>query len=335
MGSARTKKGSTERERLERRERTTTRRSPRSALFPVRRVGPFLKGKLEELDRELAETVPRVVGGTDPEAIHDMRVAIRRLRTILKIARPVYGRFLADAVRGAFTEVHRATGTLRDEEVLDETLASLSVKSPEFETWKRGRSIRERRLRRVVIRALRSGDVDGARKLLEALLALPVKPTRDKELLKFARTTVDAARLHVEEGLVASPDDAEALHDLRIRFKHLRYVAEIFGDALPPDLAELAKSAAVFQKRLGEIHDIDVAVDTLERSRALHPDGRTLLLRGLAALRRAAILKYLRARADSGDTSAIGKKRAPASRRTPGLRGAAAGKGGGRSRRTS
>jgi len=306
----------------------------RGSLFPVRRVGAFLKAKLEELDRELSATVPRVVSQVDPEAIHDMRVSIRRLRTILKIARPVYGRFLADAVRSAFTEIHRATGTLRDEEVLEETLASLNLQKASFGAWKAQRSIRERRLRRDVIRTLRSGDVDGARKILEALLALPVKPSRDKELLKFARSAVDEARQRVEEGLAASPDDVVALHDLRIDFKHLRYVAEIFGEALPPDLAALAKSASVFQKRLGEVHDIDVAISTIERSRSLDPALRAPVLRGLAVARRAAILKYLRARAEAGDDRPGTKKRAPASRRTPGLRGASAGKGGGRSRRT-
>src|ERR1700690_2570458 len=101
-------------------------RRPRSA-----GAGPLLTRKLRALDAELAGAVPRVLGATDDEAIHDLRVAIRRLRTLLKLARPH-----ANAVRAAFTAVHRATGTLRDAEVLDETLASIASDQPAFVAWK-------------------------------------------------------------------------------------------------------------------------------------------------------------------------------------------------------
>ena len=93
---------------------------------------PFLAEKLQKLDEDLGQTLPRVLGEVDSEAIHDMRVAIRRLRVILKLARPVYGRFLTDAVRQGFTDFHRATGVLRDEEVLEETLAASRWRDAQF-----------------------------------------------------------------------------------------------------------------------------------------------------------------------------------------------------------
>src|SRR5207302_2039581 len=135
--------------------------------------------KLRECDEEIRAAVPRVVSDADDEAIHDLRVAIRRLRTLLKMARTLYGRWHADVVRRAFAEVQRATGALRDEEVLEETLAGAgesmlaapaNTRGPIFVAWLKHRRTRERKLRRAVVTRLERGDLDRARLLLKALL---------------------------------------------------------------------------------------------------------------------------------------------------------------------
>ena len=123
--------------------------APRALVAPAG-AGAFLAAKLRELDADLAPTIPRVLEATDDEAIHDMRVAIRRMRTVLKIARPLFTRFHSDAVRAGFTIVHRATGALRDEEVLEETLAAVDVTDAAFFDWRQRRRARERALRRAV-----------------------------------------------------------------------------------------------------------------------------------------------------------------------------------------
>lgn len=263
-----------------------------SAVVPRRRTSPFLSAKLRALDAELRAAVPRVLGAADDEAIHDLRVAIRRMRTLLKLARPVYGAFHVDAVRRAFTMVHRATGELRDEEVLDETLDSAEVDHVSFLAWRARRRTRERALRRAVVRRLRSGDLTRARQLLRALLLLPVKPKRDVDLAKFARKCVDRARRTVDAQRDAPVDDAARLHMLRIAYKELRYAAELLGDALPTDLSAMAPPAARFQKRLGEIHDVDVALLVAGRARMLSPEARDALLTRLGQMRAKRVGKY-------------------------------------------
>ncbi len=263
---------------------------------PLRR-GPsassLLVRKVREVDRELAAAIPRVIKGGDDEAIHDMRVAIRRLRTLLKLARGVFGRFHADAVRAAFTAVHRATGTLRDEEVLDETLDEVTCDAPPFVAWKARRRARERSLRRAVVARLRAGDLTRARHLLRALITLPVRPSRDRPAAKLARRAIDRARRGVEQRRDAPTDDGVALHDLRIAYKELRYAAEILGDALPADLAAMREPASKFQKRLGEIHDADMAILAVKRARGLDEVTRALVLGSLDALRAKRVGKYV------------------------------------------
>jgi CHAD domain-containing protein len=81
---------------------------------------------------------------------------------------------------------------------------------------------------------------------------------------------------------VLDPRNVEALHDMRIAAKRLRYVLElttpVFGDAA----AHAAKRAKTLQDLLGEIHDCDVTIPQVER----HIAG--LRLEDAATLREAA-----------------------------------------------
>src|SRR4051794_29422262 len=71
-----------------------TRSSMKAAALARRAsAGPYVAATLREIDATLALAIPRVVGHLDDEVIHDLRVAIRRMRTLLTIARPIFGRF--------------------------------------------------------------------------------------------------------------------------------------------------------------------------------------------------------------------------------------------------
>src|SRR5277367_5359388 len=95
----------------------------------------FIARKARALDASLAKAIRRVMTNADDEALHDMRVAIRRLRTLLRLARPIYGSYRTSAVRKAFTRVQSKTGELRDDEALSETLGGLSVDDPALTAW--------------------------------------------------------------------------------------------------------------------------------------------------------------------------------------------------------
>ena len=263
-------------------------------------AGPYVLKKLRELDASLAAAIPRVVKSSDDEAIHDLRVAIRRLRTMLKMARPLFGRWHADVVRRAFADVMKATGDLRDEEVLEETLDGLS-EDPAFKAWVHSRSARERKLRRAVIARIERGELDRARLMLKALLVFPFDPARSMDLSKFARRTVERARRTVEKGRDVSADDMLGLHELRISYKELRYSIELLADALPLDARAMLEPAVVFQKRLGEIHDVDVAADVLRSARTLPDAARGEASAALARVREKRIGKYLRELDPLGD----------------------------------
>jgi CHAD domain-containing protein len=256
------------------------------------RASVFFARTLGALDLALADTLPRVLENTDEEALHDFRVEVRKLRTLLKAARSLYGRFHADAVRAGFTEMHRATGALRDEEVFLELLGTLDLDGEEMQAFVTRRHTRERMLRKNVLTLVRSPKMKRSRALLNAIILLPLDPAREKDLHKFARKTVDRALAKVEALRHTPTTDDVGLHDLRIAFKELRYACELMTSALPPDISALAEPAAKMQKRLGEIHDVDAALVSIARSRSLTPLLHARLTQALHLRREKLVGKY-------------------------------------------
>jgi len=73
---------------------------------------------------------------------------------------------------------------------------------------------------------------------------------------RIVRVRLDELRSFVPRAL--DPGEVEALHDMRIAAKRLRYVLEIAEPALGPAAPGGAKTARRLQDLLGEIHDCDV-----------------------------------------------------------------------------
>jgi len=67
------------------------------------------------------------------------------------------------------------------------------------------------------------------------------------------------------DGLVGDPANVTQLHDMRIAFKRLRYLIEIFGDAFDTDLVPYLDQVKAMQDLLGDIHDCDVQVPMLQQ----------------------------------------------------------------------
>ena len=245
-------------------------------------AGQFLATKLRAYQARLAELGQRALASGDSEAVHDLRVAIRRTRTLLEVGRDIFGRFRADEVRRALGDVQRATGALRDEEVLLELTPSLVLQRRDVQEWVEARKRRERRLRTSLRHILRTGQLHTALRLLDALLAFRIKPSRDRRLDKFARRALLQAEKEVARRGRDGSGDALTLHRLRIAHKHLRYRAQTFADILPPHVvAPIVRTSTRLQSLLGDVHDVDVVKASVQRARSLPEGGRAALLSAL------------------------------------------------------
>ena len=73
----------------------------------------------------------------------------------------------------------------------------------------------------------------------------PVLTVRWNELIAWAEPMRD-------------PENVSDLHDMRIAAKRLRYTLEIFAPVLPESSADVLRTVAEIQERIGAIHDCDV-----------------------------------------------------------------------------
>jgi CHAD domain-containing protein len=215
--------------------------------------------------------------GEDPEDLHQMRVAIRRLRALLRTIRPLVGRETTEALRTELGWIGGLLGEVRD---LDVMLERFEAEIAELDVADR-RALKPllRRLERERERHRKEllGGLDSARYfgLLDELeLAVRTLPVGDpKQLPDLAADDFRRLRRAVRKTGDAPADDE--LHKLRIRGKRARYAAELVNGRRAGRFVTRAKQ---LQDVLGDHQDAIVAE---ERLRSLLGD-RTSVPQALA-----------------------------------------------------
>jgi CHAD domain-containing protein len=195
--------------------------------------------------------------GVDPEGVHQLRVAVRRIRAVLKAARFDDGGVLLAELRWFFGEL----GPLRDLDVLiDRFHGDTEGFSPE-EMVAFERLLKSLRTERGVARRRMTRALRGKRygQLLETLAATDVHPKAAKGVDLVTEVARPYRKLR-KAVVVAGPDPAdEVLHELRIRGKKLRYAAELAAPTGGKPVRRLVKATKRLQDVLGEHQDACVA----------------------------------------------------------------------------
>jgi CHAD domain-containing protein len=210
---------------------------------------------------------------TDPEGVHSMRVASRRLRSTLRDFTPFLHKRPLNSSAKKLKRVADALGDVRDLDVALLALAEIKAETPpplvdglgEFLQTKE--SLREQA--REQLKAVLEKDLPHLEAQFVAAVdraALPRKSAKHAAThpeLTFAamarKVILDRLREFEKSSAgLFKPLDVEALHDMRIAVKRLRYAIELFQKCWPRSIAVFAKYAARFQTTLGDLHDCDV-----------------------------------------------------------------------------
>ena len=247
---------------------------PREGEVPPVRGAPPLEHLLWQLRRQFEAIVahdPGVRLGTDPEDVHDLRVAIRRLRAMLRAARPMLAPKWSEPLRAELKWLGGELGPLRDADVfraqlseetstLDEPdragieeligLVELDRLSAHAKAVRALRSRRYRALLDELERTARAPRASG--------VSVPLDGIARREFRKLAT----AARQ-----ITPSSSDEE-LHALRIRGKRARYAAELAATATGKRTTRFLKQAKRFQDVVGEHQDAVVAEEQLRALQA-------------------------------------------------------------------
>ncbi len=233
--------------------------------------------------------------GDDPEELHDLRVAARRLDAILR----QFSSYLPDLlvrVRPTLKTVLRALGEARDLDVALVELDAFGRALPEpeqasVEPLRQHLSAERSRARAAMLSILDSPAVQKGFQTLTVALAEPAvagaDPTRSAGLetlvglirRRYKKVRKSANRLNEESPMTD-------YHAVRTRVKKLRYVIETVAVVFGKPGHEMVRALRRWQDELGEQQDADVAGQRLRALASKPPKGLppgTLFLMGRLA----------------------------------------------------
>ncbi|PRY47667.1 CHAD domain-containing protein [Geodermatophilus tzadiensis] len=221
------------------------------------------------------QTADIAVRTGDPEGVHDLRVACRRLRSILAAFRPVLDRTATDPVRDELRWIGAELSGARDGEVALEHLRAVVAEQP-VELVRGPVAARLRstevadveRGRKAAVRALSDRRHLALLDSLDALLADPplaaaagepahaVLADAVKRAGKRLTARIDEAREREAVDPGAHQEDTEhALHEARKAAKRVRYTAEVAAPVLGAPAEALVTCTKQVQDVLGEAQD--------------------------------------------------------------------------------
>ncbi|MGH3897667.1 MAG: CHAD domain-containing protein [Pseudonocardiaceae bacterium] len=225
-----------------------------------------LRAALDTRLRTLLARDPGTRIGEDPEELHQMRVAVRRMRAALKAARPLLDREWADDLRAELGWLGRALGPVRDADVLIERLrdraAGFNDTSREAVETLIEALVADRETARVeMLATLGSDRYMALLRRLAAAVSTPLPTARGSAgtpaLVELVRTEYRRMCKAVRRAGEDPPD--EVLHALRIQGKRLRYTGELATTAGRKPVRRLVESTVALQDVLGEHQDACVA----------------------------------------------------------------------------
>lgn len=238
------------------------------------RPDDLVRAKIDEQIRALTEHEQVARVGVDPEGVHQMRVAVRRLRAAIKASR-FEG---TEELQAELKWLGGALGAVRDLDVQLEHLRGLAADfDPEeraaVERLLHGLLLDRRQARQRMLGVLRSRRYTA---LLESLgTAAHAGPTLNgevsaKQRKQWAGSLGELIRrpyrklIKDADALGTDPPDDD-LHALRIRGKRLRYAAELAEPVGGKPVRALIRATKGLQDVLGDHQDAVVAEQELRR----------------------------------------------------------------------
>lgn len=218
--------------------------------------------------------------GEEPEAVHQARVATRRLRSDLRTFAPLVDPPWAENLREQLAWLAGLLGVVRDAEVMRIRLQQLAAELPEADAAGAAILVGELEQARLDGRKRLLTEMEGARyldlldQLVEAAQTPHTTPLAEQPAVAVAATLLEHPWRGLRSAVRRLPDQPSDpdLHALRIRAKRLRYAAEASASVLGRPASRLARAAAQLQTVLGDHQDACVAQDWLRAAATRHPE---------------------------------------------------------------
>ena len=255
--------------------------APQCADSLVRPGDSLAQGARRIFRRQFEQLVSREYGVDcleDPEYVHEMRVATRRLRAGIRgFGRQLDGKM--PALRKKLSALANSLGKARDTDVfllfLRDHRQHIAPQHREvFQRIVRGAQRRRRNCYRSLATVLASDTWAEFKETFGRLVLQPVGASgaiasaggrASKPIVREARRSLrrqwDKVTMYKRQ---LGKYSARKQHRLRIDIKRLRYLMEFFADLYPPEITEVLATCVRLQDLLGDAHDTLVFADRLE-----------------------------------------------------------------------
>jgi CHAD domain-containing protein len=234
-----------------------------------------IKHVLADSIASLLRQDPLVRTSGDPEAVHQARVATRKLRSHLRTFGPLLDPEWTEPLRSELGWLAMGLGAVRDREVLLDRLRERTKSLPESDLRSANSLlqilvIEIENLRKKLLTELESMRyVDLLERLVIAAHAPVTLPEADEPALKVLPPLAAGPWRRLRSAVRQLPDPSSdpELHRIRILAKRARYAAEAVAPIVGSAAAAFARAAAKLQTVLGEHQDSVTAQAWLRSAR--------------------------------------------------------------------
>jgi len=229
---------------------------------------------------EMAEFRHAATGFAEIKGVHDMRVAARRVRSVLRDVEPFLDKEPLKEVKKALKAISDALGAVRDQDVAIGALKKWAEET-EGDDIKAGidhlseeKADKRNTARSDLTGIITAEKVDDLGKDLKSAIK---EASADAEKISFSDAAGQMVAANLDEMLdlaprLYKPFKRNGLHKLRIAAKRIRYSLELAALCSGPDAKKLAKEVSRMQDFLGELHDCDIWIDELSKRLTGEPD---------------------------------------------------------------
>src|SRR2546425_3149545 len=214
------------------------------------------------MDRVLKE-LENFRASSDPDVVHDLRVAIRRCRSVAAVMEEVDPDPAWPAMRKLARKLFRGLGALRDAQVMDEWVKRLAPETDPVRTHlQTAFESNEPSLRENALRVADKFDQKSWKRLERALRQRSrLVPAGSLAAECLALERFETARdLHAK---ALRTEKSKPWHAMRIGLKCFRYTVE---NLLPEHYDAWGDNLKRLQDMLGEVHDLDVLAEVVRKS---------------------------------------------------------------------
>lgn len=197
------------------------------------------------------------------EAVHDLRVATRRVLAIIELLNSMEPRPRFDKIIREFKDQLNEMDDLRDTQVILAEISETLNELPQLQPFEQQLQADEEKLLRTLRKKIKKFEPPDLEKRMDKTQASLEENESDDLESKALQAVDDAYQLTNERLAWVDATRAATIHRVRVAFKSLRYMIEIIHPLLKDYPNENLKRMNDYQSRMGEIQDSEVFMQTL------------------------------------------------------------------------